>query len=237
MLFLQDFEGIYDGTNDLMRRTFCMLVYDNEYKAPNGRGYVMLRPAQDERKEFSPPLASLPDLRLTLAKPNGTLFNNSADAYTVSLIQYEPQNRLFIKVVLDQFFDRNEYWVGDYVRLTGFSANIVAATSSSSASIAASPGYLATLIEYVNRAEGFEIVQLGGSNGQGFYNSFYVLAPGVLDQVRGTVLVDTNLISTVLAMGSGAGDPSATVAVSTPGVLLNMSLQPVITMRIGTRLA
>lgn len=223
VLLIEGFNDMYDGTNELARRAFCTFIYDNEYKAPNGRGYLMLRPAQDERKTYSTPLGTLPDLAISIAKPNGTLFNNSQDAYTVSMLIYEPNNRLFIKVVVDQYFDRNEYWVGDWVRLSGMTLAMAPTASATSAAAA----YHAALQAYVNRPEGFEIVQLGTSNPQGFYNAFYVLAPGVLDQSKGSVIIDANLSGVVSAMATGA------VTVATPARLMNASLQPVVTMRIG----
>ena len=197
---------------------------------------MLLRPAQDERRTYPTPLATLPDLTLVLKKPNGTMFNNSSDSSTVSWLQYEPNNRLFIKIVVDQFFDRNEYWVGDYVRLSGLKLSLApppASSSSGTGTQVQTTGSLSALEMYVNRAEGFEIVQLGPSNDQGFFNSFYVLAPGVLDQTRGTVIVDAVLLSVVQALGSAPGDPSATVTVSSPASLLNASLQAVVTMRVG----
>jgi hypothetical protein len=223
MLLLDGFDDIYDGSNDLSRRAFCTFIYDNEYKGPNGRGYVMLRPAQDERKSYTTaPLGVLPNLKMSIVKPNGTLFNNSQDAYTVSNLVYEPQNRLFIKVVVDQYWDRNEYWVGDMINLTGLVISVSPAAASSP-----SASYAAALQAYMTRKEGFEIVQLGTSNPQGFYNSFYVLAPGVLDQTHGQVIVDQNIVGVVTSFVDGS------ISISKPGLLLNASLQPVVTMRIG----
>ena len=229
VLSIRGLEGSCDGTNELIRHALCTLVYDRDYKAPNGRGYVLLKPAQDERKVYTTPLATLPELVMTLAKPNGTLFNNSMDAYTVATVQYEPQNRLYLKIVLDQYFDRNEYWVGDYVRMSGLSLESV----TDGATQPPSAAYVGSLERYINREQGFEIVQLGASNDQGFHKSFYVLAPGVLDQANGAVIIDANLIEVVQALGASSGDPSATVRVAQSAKLLNMSLQAVVTMRVG----
>jgi hypothetical protein len=222
-------EGACDGTNETLRHSLCTLVYDRDYKAPNGRGYVVLRPASDERRVYQTPLASLPDLTFSVAKPNGTLFNNSTDAMTASFLQYEPLNRLYIKIVLDQFFDRNEYWVGDYVRFSGLKLAPVDPTTTSQSTV----GHIQSVEAYVNRAEGFEIVQLGASNDQGFFKSFYVLAPGMLDQENGTVVIDSNLVGVLQSLGAASGDPSATVVVASPARMINTSLQAVVTMRVG----
>jgi hypothetical protein len=87
--------------------------------------------------------------------------------------------------------------------------------------------YVASLQAYLTRREGFEIVQLATSNQQGFYNAFYVLAPGVLDQTHGQVIVDQNMVGVVAALVEGS------VAITAPARLLNASLQPVVTMRVG----
>ena len=228
VLCLGGLSGVCDGTNEALRNAFCVLAYDSDYRAPNGRGYVLLRPMQGERKTFRTPMASLGDLAVTILKPNGTLFNNSSDVYRVASLQYDPQNRLYLKVILDRYFDRNELFMGDSVRVRG-----MAMTASPAALADGIAPYVATLEAYVNRPEGFEIVQMAQPNDQGFYRAFYVLAPGVLDVANGRVITDANMIAVVNALGAGAGDPLATVAVTTPGRLLNMSLQPTVALRVG----
>jgi hypothetical protein len=228
VLCLGGLSGVCDGTNEALRNAFCVLAYDSDYRAPNGRGYVLLRPMQGERKTFRTPMASLGDLAVTILKPNGTLFNNSSDVYKVASLQYDPQNRLYLKVILDRYFDRNELFMGDSVRVRG-----MAMTASPAALADGIAPYVATLEAYVNRPEGFEIVQMAQPNDQGFYRAFYVLAPGVLDVANGRVITDANMIAVVNALGAGAGDPLATVAVTTPGRLLNMSLQPTVALRVG----
>jgi hypothetical protein len=227
LLALDGFDALYDGTNEAVRRAFAMFIFEKEYKAPNGRGYVVLRPAQDERRVFSTPLASLRDLGVSLLKPNGTLFNNSTDAYTASHLQYETGTRMFLKVVVDQYFDRNELYVGDSVMFRNFRIEARAGTSSPA------HDHLAAMMEFVNRPQGHEIVQLGSGNEQGFVNAIYVLAPGVLDVGAGRVIVDDNLVGVVGALGAGPLDGAAPVVVTRAAAILNASLQPVLALRVG----
>lgn len=226
VLQIDGFDGVYDGTNDTLRRAFCVFVYLRSYKAPNGRGYVVLQPAQKGRKEFiGAPLASLRDLSMAVLKPNGTLMNNSVDNYGVARVEYDPTNRLYLRIVTDKFFDRNEFYQGDTVRLRGFE---------SAASPGASPGTnaaYASLDMFLCRPEGHELVLTGPPNEQGFHRSFFILAPGVLDQGAGRVIVDAALIAAVQAM-----DPAAETVggvVKSQGRLLNMSLQTAVTLRAG----
>jgi hypothetical protein len=226
LLRIEGFDGVYDGTNEAMRRAFCMFVFHRSYKAPNGRGYVLLEPAQKERKVFATPLASLRDLTVSLIKPNGTLFNNSVDNTKVSMLQYEMQYRLYIKVVCDTFFDRNEYYPGDIVMLRGFVAE-----PPNESETGTDAGAYSILNEFVNRQQGHELVQLGAPNDQGFFKTFYVLAPGVLDQGRGRVITDTRILDVVQSLNR----TTSPGIVTSPGLLLNMSLQNVITLRVGTQ--
>lgn len=229
VLMLDDFDGTMDGTNELLRRAFCVFVYDRDYKAPNGRGYVLLRPIQAERKAFTTPIGSLRDLSLSLVRPNGVLFNSSRDELTASLVKYEPQNRLMLRVVVDQYFDRNDIWTGDMVRMNSFSAEIIDANSTTPELVAG----VNELVAFVNRGEGHQVIQLGATNDQGFINSFYILAPAQLDSVKGSVVVDSAPLAVVAALGAGALDSTARVRVTAPARIINMSLQAVITMRVG----
>ena len=223
LLSVDGFDGVYDGNNENVRRAFCMMVFHRSYKAPNGRGYVLLEPAQKERKMFRTPLASLRDLKITLLKPNGTLINNSVDNTLVAMLQYDTQNRLYIKVVCAIYFDRNEFYPGDTVSVRGFRA-----TEPSTAGDWDSQQFN-SLNAFVNRKEGHEVVQLGQPNDQGFYKTFYILAPGVLDQGVGRVIIDDRLIAAIGLLNS----VSTPAAVAERGTLVNTSLQNVITMKLG----
>jgi hypothetical protein len=223
LLALEGFDALYDGTNEVLRKAFTMFLYERDYKAPNGRGYVVLRPAQEERRCFPTPIASLRDINVSILKPNGTLFNNSGDTYTASHFEYETSNRMYLKVILDQYYDRNELFVGDSVMFRNLAVERKAG----------GPTYVAAFQAFVNRPQGHEIVQVGASNDQGFVNAIYILAPGMLDTSVGRVIIDEQILTVVAALGQGPDDPAALVEVTSPAKILNMSLQPVLTMRVG----
>jgi hypothetical protein len=230
-LAVRGFDSMYDGTNEGIRRAFCLFVFHRAYKAPNGRGYVVLEPAQGERLVFKQPLASLRDMTLSLYKPNGTLVNQSVDNYTIQKLEYFDGKRLLIKVVCDQYFDKNEYYPGDAIMIRGFWLDPPRGDPD--------PTAYTALNEYINRPSGHEVVELGPSNTNGFCNTFFVLAPGVLDQLRGTVEIDERLKNAVKAM-SNVDVPKAEFHVDADGRrtkprLLNMSLQNLITMRVGVQ--
>jgi hypothetical protein len=225
LLSVDGFDGVVDGMNDPVRRALGVFVYDTSYKAPNGRGYVLLKPSQCERKSFTPPLASLRELRMSITKPNGSLFNNSIDAYTVATLQYDLQNRLYLRVVLDQFFDRNELYAGDSVRFRGFGFRPPAGSPTAP---------YESLAEFLNRPQGHELVQLGTANEQGFYKTFFILAPGVLDQGAGRIIIDSKLVTAVQSLSSPDTASRAFLTGGPPSVM-NLSLQVVVNMRLGAR--
>lgn len=230
MLCIDGLDDVYDGTNDASRQAFCQLVYSTSYKAPNGRGFVIMEPMQDEKKLFSPtPLASLNRLSISILRPSGALFNNSTDDQTISMIQYEPFNRLYLRICVVNYFDLNEFFAGDSVIIQGYHAVQPSATFGSSWKPDKTASYTA-LNAYINRSEGHEIVELGLANNSGFFKSFCIMAPGAFDFVHGSVALDTASIAAIVEMNQTTF-PCPDVPFG--GALLNMSLQNVVTFKVG----
>ncbi len=225
MLTLGGLDGAYDGSSEALRRAFTVFVYDRSFKAPNGRGYVMLEPAQSSRRSFPSPLATLGRLKIALQRPNGVLLNNAGDTYSVTDVQYQPQAAHSLMLKCREYFDGNEVFVGDFVMMRGFAIQAPAGASDTSA--------YATFEAFMNRAEGHEVVALGTPNENGFYNTFYILAPGMLDQGAGRLVLDTKILDAVNAL-TAATDPAV---ITSPGRLLNMSMQTVVMLTVGTRMA
>lgn len=219
---LEGFENdMYDGSNDAIRRAFCAVVFDRAFRAPNGRGYVILRPMQDEKKLFAPaPLASLRSFRIELLRPNGALLNNGTDEHRIRNFDYEDSNPAHVVVVLDRFFDKNEFFVGDSVRFSGYAA--------SPPEGAVSDGSFEAFATFVNRPEGHEIVEIGQSNESGFYNSFYVPGPGYLDKAAGRLVMEQTYIDALRVFNNQAGGRAPQGGSN--GAVCNTSLQNVIAM-------
>jgi hypothetical protein len=115
LLQVDELVNVYDGLNDQVRRSVAQFIYDSSYKCPNGRGYIVLKPAQKERRHLPQPLSSLQRLSFSIIKPNGALFNNSTDSLCVIQVLYEVYNQLYIKITTDKFFDKNEFFIGDNI--------------------------------------------------------------------------------------------------------------------------
>ena len=198
ILNVEEATGVYSGTNSAVQRAFAKFVYDSSYRSPNGRGYMIMRPIQDEAKVYRPaPLASLTSMMLSIRKPNGTLYNNSIDDFGIAKIEHEVWNNMYLKIVLDKYFDRNEFYIGDSILVRNFKFQEIHHPQNHQNSRG-----LESLVEFMNRREGHEIVEIGQANSQGFHNNFYVLAPGELDQLKGHVELNIEGINALRAWNS-----------------------------------
>jgi hypothetical protein len=224
ILRIDEFNDVYDGTNDTVRKGFSKLIYEQSYKAPNGRGYIILKPIQKEKKKFYPtPLSSIGKLSISLLKPNGDVLNTSSDSYKLFKVEYEQFNSHYLKIVTDVYFDKNEFFVGDEVLLQGHNMTVLNNMNDFD---------VQKFNEFINRKEGHEIKQIGGANDSGFYRSFYIQAPGYFDRVNGQYVLDSGLINNLNEYNSQIDfcDPNT----PTNGRVLNNSLQHTISLKLDT---
>jgi hypothetical protein len=225
ILRIDEFDNVYDGTNDNVRKAFSKLIYHRSYKAPNGRGYIILKPIQKEKKKFYPtPLSSIGKLSISLLKPNGDILNTSSDSYKLFKIEYEQFNTHYLKVVTDVYFDKNEFFVGDEVLLQGHHMDVLNDNMNDFD--------VQKFNEFINRKEGHEIKQIGGANDSGFYRSFYIQAPGRFDRINGQYVLDSGLLNNLNEYNGQIDfcDPN----LPSNGRILNNSLQHTISLNLET---
>lgn len=221
ILSIEEFNDVYDGTNDAVRRAFCTLVFEKAYKAQNGRGYVVLKPMQNEFKYFYPaPLASLNKLSISILKPNGTLFNSSSDSYSPLSIIYDTEKPNFIKITLDAYFDKNEFYISDFILIQNYIMTKLSTFQNEND--------IKTFNDYINNKESFEIKTLGEPNFNGYYNEFYIQAPGQFNKSLGQYQVNMNVINCLNNYNSQIITPVNN------GNIMNSSLQHSIAMKIKT---
>lgn len=219
ILRIDELDDVYDGTNNSVRKSFCKLIYSKSYKAPNGRGYIILKPLQNEKKTFYPtPMSSLNRLSLSFLKPNGFLLNASADSYKLWKVSYDTFNPHYYQIITNVFFDKNEFFVGDGIIIKGFTIQ------------GTTRAYQETqLVSYLNRAEGHEIMQIGQVNDNGYWRSFFIKAIGIFDRVNGRFDVDQDVIS---CLNEYNDTIDWTQQADNNGCILNSSLQNTIGMSI-----
>ena len=225
ILQINEFSDVYDGTNDSVRKGFAKLIYEQSYKAPNGRGYIILKPMQKEKKVFYPaPLSSFSRLSISILRPNGMLLNQSSDSYKILKIEYEQFNAHYIKIVTDVYFDKNEFFAGDEVMIKGH--NMTSLTQGMD------DIHIRRFNEFINRVEGHEVKQVGSPNDNGFFRTFHIQAPGTFNKLAGRFDIDTDLITTLNTYNGQINfcDPT----VPTNGTILNLSLQNTIALKMTT---
>jgi ribosomal protein S17 len=224
LLRIDEISDVYDGTNENVRRTFCKLVFDKCYKAPNGRGYLVLTPMQHEMKTFHPtPLASLSQWTISIRRPNGMLLNESRDKNQVFKVEYEQYNKHYLKIVTKFFHDKNEFYKGDTVLIKGYGITKEVSTMSDDA--------IAKLNAFICRPEGHEVLEMGQANDSGYYRNFYINGPGVFDDTIGRFVIDSVMIDNLNAYNDTVDFQQFT---GNNGDIINMSLQVSMAFKLQT---
>jgi hypothetical protein len=219
ILSIDEFHDVYDGTNDAVRKAFCTLAFDKAYKGQNGRGYVVLKPIQKEVKYFYPAfLSSLNKLSISILKPNGSLFNSSADSYNILKILYDNSNPNFLEITTDSYFDKNEFYIGDFILIKNYLMTQL--------SVFQNTADILSFNNYINNPLGFEITLLGTANVNGYYNIFNINAPGNFNKSIGQYQVNTNLINCLTNYNNQISTPVIN------GNIMNSSLQNSIAMKV-----
>jgi hypothetical protein len=224
-LHIDEISGVYDGTtNSITSSAFCQLSYDNAFMSRYGRGFVILKPMSSERKYFYPnPLGSLGRLSFAIRRPNGALWNQSTDSYMLWHVTYEPINVSYLRVTPSKYHDKNEFFVSDTIGITGFVLNRPATATQPQSSYNA-------FMAFINRPEGHEILQPSQPNDQGFYQGFYIQAPGYFDANQGKFIVDSALIE---AMNESNNDAEPFLTPFDNGSIINQSLQVSMVFKMG----
>lgn len=220
ILSIDEFNDVYDGTNDTIRKSFCNLVYESSYRSPNGRGYIILQPVQNEKKQFYPaPLSTIQKLSISLLQPNGELLSNTQDSYQIlSIEDSNDPNKLL--VTLSAYFKPIDLFDLDYVLIQNFAITQLVPQQLISD--------VNSLNEFINRSSGHEILSLGTPNASGYYNKFYISAPYTFNSINGTHSLQTTLTNCLdmYNLNNTSEEPN--------GILLNQSLQHSISFKVDT---
>lgn len=220
LLKINEFTDMYNGVDDIVRKTFCQLVYETSYKCPNGRGYVILKPVQNERRVFYPTaLSTLPSLTFSFMKPNGELLNESHDGLHIYQIKNSNINgNRLIQVITNKYFSRNDFYIGDYVTIDNFKIFKLLSTDSDSA--------INKTNAFINQTIGHEIVMLGDPNVNGYYTFFYIKNKVHFDDVNGVEVEDADIAQALDTFDVELNINSVVNTSNyTNGFLMNLSLQ------------
>ena len=223
MCCIDEFQDIYDGTDSNIRKAFCQLQYKEFIKTPGGRGYIIFKPVQDEKKIFYPTcLSTLPTLNISLRKPNGELLDKSEDGISISHIAVD--QTYYFKITTATYFIRDSFMKGDNIKIKDFTLYKL----SKSECILESD--IQNLIAFINRDEGHIIHEIGDPSDDGYFNSFYMYAPGHLDREAGRFVVESKPKDTLTTFNAAIG--SLTTYIHKYGNVINLSLQHSISMTV-----
>lgn len=224
MLNIDEFQDVYDGFNEASKKCFTQFVYDKSYTTTNGRGYIILKPCQMENKTFYPTsFSSFQRLSISITKPNGSIFNESTDTNSILKLEYELFNPMYLKIITNTFFEKNDYYKGDTVIFSNFKLPVIQDGDTSSNDYIeynSNKSNYDKIMEFINRPQGHEIVEIGKANENGFYRSFYIKNMTFFDQNCGKIVTDKTLLDLITSYNSRDNPiylPS--------GSLVNMSLQ------------
>lgn len=236
-LQIDEINDVCDGINQVNQKAFTHFIQDCTYCTENGRGYTILKPLQDEKKIFHPtPLASLPKMSVSITRPNGSLFNYSRDKYHIWKIEYDEYNRKHLKVILDKYFDKNEFFKGDIVYIKKF---MMPKFDKDSEDIEENPAYQEYLrnsytynriMDFINRQEGHDVLELGKPNDDGYYRNFTIHAPGEFDTGNGRFVIDKQMVDLIQKFNEDNFPQVQNT--TTTGYIINTSLQPILSMQI-----
>ena len=239
MLQIDEFSPtMYQGLNKTTQKCFTTFIYEHDYKATNGRGFIVMKPMQDEKKEYTTPINMLPRMTIRIVKPNGTLYNVASDENCVDVMTYESMNPLLVRLKCKDYFDANEYTVGDVVLVKNFImfspqefASLVAMQGQgvvSNGDLSKYASGIGAIETFMNRDEGHEIVVMGEPNTNTFMNTFAVFLPRMLDKSAGVLVLQRDIFECIdVCMRYLSYVPH-----KEKGYLLNMTLQVVLSMKI-----
>jgi hypothetical protein len=224
---IEEFNDVYDGTDDNIRRTFCQLQFENYIKTPTGRGFVILKPVQNEVKLFYPTLLSnLPTLNISLIKPNGELINNTEDG--IEILNIRKYQNYYLKIQTKTFFEKDAFFKGDYILIRNFSIFNYSNDNDG----------VNLFNQFINKDNGHMIYEVGEPNEHGYYNSFHIFAPGTFDKSKGIFDVKQEQLDALFSFNEYLENKEHRLSTKEyldsyeNGYILNMSLQNSISMTV-----
>ena len=199
ILQFEEFQNVYRSPSLPSSRAFTHFVFDSSHTTPFGRDYIVLVPVMNEELKFYTNVyTQLSTMMLSVRQPSGALLNNSEDDYRLFKMDYDETNSKHLNVRLGRYFSKNEFFVGDVVRFSGFRARYYVGPNPNDYF---SPPGATDLENFVNREEGHDILEVIDATASGYYSSFYIQAPGEFDATTGLLDIRLDLVD---------GDPGRT---------------------------
>lgn len=198
---IDELANVYDSLNPVTQKSTAVMVFDKAYTTDSGRGFMILKPAQNESKIFYPnPLSTLPKMSFHILRPNGMLLSRTKDDNSVEAISYNSAdtNKLYLRLYTSKYFDKNELQIGDVVIIKKFKLpSVEEFVARAQAELSTTPTntqkeqYIQgknAIENFMNRPEGHEVQALG--QGTTLIKDFAIFIPRVLNSVTGQYDID-----------------------------------------------
>jgi len=229
LLCFEQYQGVTDGSDDAIRRSFAQMTFHESYQTDNGRGYCVMHPMSPDPIDFSPNIVpSVDALTVRIMGPTGELLNDSQDALGVNVFGTDSlYGNMYLQVTTVKSFEENAIYTGDIVRFQGVTLYETSSIASYS-SLAA----IRDANTWLNREAGHEVMELGEASDTGYYSSFYIRLPGSTGD-SGEYQIDTSLSEAVTYFAQDTYEDFVADG-TVNGWCLNASLQNVISLTVET---
>ena len=213
LLVIEEFSALFnEGAGSAIRKSFCKFVLDKITGFEGARQFARLKPEGGGERDFAPPLPSLGLISVRFTFPDGGLISDAADDHDIANVLVDSDNASNW-IVRTRRSWRTDFVAGDLVKFSGL------ATPSGAVN------------EYVCRSEGHIVKAVGDpvrALGADLYSNIIISGPKVVDAATGEITDDVDATLALLALNPV---PVDVVAVKFSGSVLNISVQPSVSMR------
>lgn len=125
LLTFNEISGSYShNASDPVRKAFTKLVHRSSYSSQGGRSYLVMEPAADDARSFSPRMPSLSRLTFRLHHPSGAIVSSARDDVGVTKVTQGSDGNWVIETA--KFWHVDDFAAGDLVAFKNFVTGIEA---------------------------------------------------------------------------------------------------------------
>jgi hypothetical protein len=198
-----------DGSGNAVKRSFAKFVLHKINGFPGARSFARLLPQGGGEREFTPPIANMNRLTVSISSPDGGLISIAEDTHRIVNV-FLNNDAMANWILRTAQVWRTDFQAGDLVRITG-------ANSASS-----------KVNDFLNRPEGHTIIATGELvDVIGQFSSIVIARPYRQDPVTRRMIFDEETQAAVQALNPPGADPYGNDVVDgMDAKILNVSLQP-----------
>ena len=219
LLHIEELDGIYDSTENVITKCFCKVVYNNEWStnsfSPNliisnpGKlpGFVVLTPSNNEEKIYpQSTLANLSKMTIKILNPQGQILNLNTDSAIIEQVCFLPYNKndfdkRYLVIRTKNWLPSNMFLINNIIKISNHNFLI----KDDNPKINLAINYLSS---FLNRESGHSIINVGNINNEanigidsicldtnknGYINLLVIESNGYFDDEQGEWIVSLGL--------------------------------------------